>query len=421
MNITGENFMSFHIKENHQLQDAVANINPIFSFCLKKLNEAKQITPIQKSKQPTTQSIISSDNFASYYIQEARKNDPIDNFPDYRKLLSESPTLNPKEYNKVKKILEETPLLSEIQRKKLLLQAQAYFNHPNPNGPSSQQITPNQSITDETEKVPVGNYIQKYYPRFFFSQNDFESHHESNNSFSEDAIEAIKQFNGLCQSFCNLVVLLGHESPEIKALLDWQAFQKGRTEGKEHYDKCFEILNNIALKQHIVFLSSEVEKNLATQLDLYPESLLTYTEQQTILSFDEQGIPRLNKKILERVLNDIENNTYIQFSTISFTEEKEKLKEFENGHATLIFKTDDTEYPYQFFNPEFGFIKFRTVDELHKELENQILDYKDLHLEKVCFIDPKPILMRSRYCEKLLAEKEQSTSSTSTYSRNNKS
>ena len=229
------------------------------------------------------------------------------------------------------------------------------------------------------------NKLEKNFRNAYNLQKEFNQLtyvNRNRKSFCKDSNKALEKYKGLCHAFCALVAMNSYTDELIDHF--------NTTEDTKEID-------TIALKGNILELMTIFEWIFAFFFKLFPASLVDFKDRKNLLKINEDGDRIVNLYVMNRVLNKMENNQYIQL----FIHRRDSFGFFEYGHATLIFKTvENNKTYYNFFDPNMGFAKMDSPE----QLSNAISDYMNIYTQynSIDFIDLKQILERSHVCREMM-------------------
>lgn len=189
------------------------------------------------------------------------------------------------------------------------------------------------------------------------------------------------QFNGLCELICNYVImqdLLGESARNLQhSYYNDQQFGVMKIVKqqmllsyleKEKFFKNKITLSNLDSNQvkqsHILLTTSIFQKMAAYFLNIFPQSLVPFKEQNNLL---ENG-NTLNNNLVALTMHALNESEYVKFHIFNKT-----LLNFE-GHSCLIKKTGKDKY--SFFDPNLGEFQNLDIDKLILRLNKAIIQHK---------------------------------------------
>lgn len=223
-----------------------------------------------------------------------------------------------------------------------------------------------------------------------FSQSEFIEHNKY--KLNTDAMIANSRYGGLCQAFCGLIAIVGHDNKAIDEILR-----------KNESANATKIINDIAMKGHALKLINIFERILIILFKMFPASPMKLSDQKQFLHNDSNGVKAVNQNILQKTFDNMKDNEYMQLSFVKVNKFG-LLNLFKEGHATLIFKTNENGKTfYNFFDPNHGFFKSENVADIANNINNTVIkDFPDF--TELGVIDLRKVLARSAVSRELMRE-----------------
>lgn len=159
-----------------------------------------------------------------------------------------------------------------------------------------------------------------------FSQSKFIDKNQS--KLNADSTIAIEKYDGLCQAFCGLIAIAGHDDKIVSEML-----KKNGGQG------ALNIINDISMEVHVLNLLSIVEKILITLFKMFPASPMKLSDQKQFLQHDNNNNKTVNSDILKKTFNNMKDNEYMQLSFVEVGK-KGPINLLKEDHDILIFETN---------------------------------------------------------------------------------